>query len=174
VGESPDPEPPDAEPSDAEPPDAEPPEGDADGAASEPEPEPEPEPEGFAEAAAFEVPAVPVSERADPWAESEAGTGGGTGADAAASFDAFPWSAAEKPGLAGSGAGTEEALSLLRGSSSEPRRLTATPLEISTTRADANASPTKAPRRCCSAKKVLPQTPQPGRPGERNSRPSAR
>jgi hypothetical protein len=54
--------------------------------------------------------------------------------------------------------------------SSSRRRLTATPLASSTMRADANASPINAPRRCCSAKKVRSQTPQPGRRADRNSR----
>ena len=108
-----------------------------------------------------------------------AGTGGGAGAgdeDAAeVSLAAVP----EEPLVAcpaagepeGSGAWAGEAVSELRPErSSESRRVMATPLAISTTRADANASPAYAPRRCCSAKKVLPQTPQSDRPGDRNSR----
>jgi hypothetical protein len=158
--ESPDAEPP-ADPSDAEPPadppDAEPLEGGASEAgAAEPEwaevegaevEEPALDPADVpSEAAAFAVPDALASERAAPGAESEAGTGGGTGADAEAGFSR---AASSEPVVAGSGAGAEEALSVLRrGSSSVPIRLMATPLATSTTRADANASPTKAPRRC--------------------------
>lgn len=99
------------------------------------------------------------------------GTGGGTGAG---DEDSAGLVKAAEPEV-GSGAWAGDAVSALRlGPSSEPTRLMATPLAISTTRADANASPTNAPRRCCSTKRVLPQTPQSDRPGDANSRPSGR
>ena len=62
-----------------------------------------------------------------------------------------------RPGPASSdGAGPE---------SSGPRRLMATPLATSMTRDEAIASPTYAPRRCCSAMTMLPQTSKRTEPG---------
>jgi hypothetical protein len=105
----------------------------------------------------------PVRTRAVPGA----GTGGGTGADADDSAPLESTGVGPEPLVA---ADPDEALAPVSGAGlavldepfpdrSEPRRLTATPLASSTMRADATASPVNAPRRC-SAKKVLPQTPQ--------------
>ena len=102
----------------------------------------------------------------------EAGTGGGTGADADDSAPLVPvaMTPAPSPAAVDPAAGPDPGCVVGAATSdgpgpdrSEPRRLTATPLAMSTTRADATASPTNAPRRSCSAKKVLPQY-SPGEP----------
>jgi len=113
--------------------------------------------------AGFPLVAPGVERPARIRAAPEAGTGGGTGADADRS-PLVPAGAGPDPMPPDGGTGPSRA-GLARSDGprpdrSEPRRFTAAPLAMSTMRAAAIASPTNAPRRGCSAKKVLPQTPQ--------------